>query len=88
MATWGRNSRDLSPSGARLACWGAGRVMEGEEEAGGWVTAVAEQGLPGPASLGVGSHTHSARAFPLVPSPGLTGVTQARHQPSEELSGG
>lgn len=39
----------------------------------GWAT-------PGSAGLGVSSQTLSAGAFPLMPSPGLPGVTQAGYQ--------
>lgn len=51
-------------------------------------TPVAGQGSPGPAGLGVGCCSHSVGAFPLVPSPGLTQVSQAWCQLFQEPLGG
>lgn len=58
--------------------WGSDwDVKEGTWETDHWLLLVAVPGPPGPASLGVGCGSHSAGAFPLVPSPGLTKLSQA-----------
>lgn len=71
---WVTEAQSLEARG-QLGCWW--EVKQGDWEADHWATPVA---TPGSAGLGVSTQTLSAGAFPLTPSPGLPGVTQARYR--------